>query len=481
MNLRISSVILCLCPLWLAAPSVWAEVSGAVTTFTSPGGVGERCVAIDPIPGGTYSDTDRAEERRLCAIDLWAPHVALCPKTWSTSPGTLIYDVSSGPFAGEPARFEREACAHGGRAIRSANAELARHKQTMNTVQSSATFSTASLLYYHLSRYFESTVNVPVAVYRSIDRELHRQRVSESGVSLTGGKSSLRMIHAGWTALRDGEVNPESYRPTDELFTPDRKALYGILIMTSGSRYGSEINGTRESGWGTGQNLDFQNTAPFLALRSERPLRGAMREGLEEARMNPTLDRDLGGQVSETQMVYWMRELSETVLLDFIFGQQDRVGNIDYKKTWNWVENGEAMSRPATSDDTPLASSAVLLKRTWLNDNDAGGRPAYTDFAEKTRMLENLRHFGADTYGKLMALDRDFAAGGPLYRYFRDSFGLSQAQLGLIVRHTAHAAAILRESCRGGKLRFDLDPERFMIEGDVTASDLSCEGPTTDS
>ena len=197
--------------------------------------------------------------------------------------------------------------------------------------------------------------------------------------------------------------------------------------------------------------------------------------------MNPTLDRDLGGQVSETQMVYWMRELSETVLLDFIFGQQDRVGNIDYKKTWNWVENGEAMSRPATSDDTPPASTAVLLKRTWLNDNDAGGRPAYTDFAEKTRMLENLRHFGADTYGKLMALDRDFAAGGPLYRYFRDSFGLSQAQLGLIVRHTAHAAAILRESCRGGKLRFDLDPERFMIEGDVTVSDLSCEGPTTDS
>ena len=464
---------------WVAAASpAWAQVKGATTTYSSPSGVEERCVAIAPVPGGAYSESDRAEERRLCGIDLWAPTIALCPKTWSTSPGTLVYDVSSGSFANDRARFEREACARGGRAIRDAAGEPARHKQTINTAQSSATFSTASLLYYHTSRYFDTTVRVPVSVYRSIDRDAHRERVSEPGVRLTAGKKSLAMIHAGWLALRDGERDPSTYSPTDELFTPDRTAMYGILIRTSGDRYGSEINGTRESGWGTGQNLDFQNTAAFLALRSEKPLEEAIREGLAEARLNPTLDRDLGHDVPDAQMVYWMKELTEIVLLDFLFEQQDRIGNIDYVREWTWAEGGRVRSRKASGAEPPaeLAGRApVLLKRTWINDNDAGGRAAYVDFAEKTHMLEKIRHMAPDTYRKLLALDRDFGRQGPLYVYYRDSFGLTSSQLGLLVRHAAHAAAILRESCRGGHLRFDLDPEQFLVEGASPAREVSCE------
>ncbi len=466
---------------WIALVSVArADVLGTTTTFKSPRGIMERCVAVASVPGGTYSAQDRAEEKRLCAIDVWAPSVALCPKTWSTSPGTLVYDVSSGAYANDSARFEREACARGGRALAAAAGELARHKQTINTVESSATFSTASLLYYHLSRYFDTTVNVPVAVYRTIDKDSHLARVTEPALRLTAGKSSLGMIHAGWLALRDGEANPASYTPTDELFTAERSSIHGILILTSGERYGSEINGTRESGWGVGQNLDFQNTAPFLALRSDKPLAAAIRAGLDEARMNPTLDRDLGPDVPDAQMVFWMKELTEVVLLDFIFSQQDRVGNIDYTRAWYWVEDGRVQSRAASGTALPADlrdKSPVLLKRTWLNDNDAGGRTSYVDFAEKTHMLEKIRHFGPDSYRKLLALDADFASAGPLYRHFRDSFGLTQGQLALMVRHTAHAAAILRESCRAGHLRFDLDPQRFLIDGSAAETRLSCDTP----
>ena len=455
-----------------------AQVQGTTTTYTSPNGVEERCVAVTPIPGGTYAEADRAEERRLCAIDLWAPTVALCPKTWSTSPGTLVYDISSGEFANDVAAFEREACARGGRAIQSAAAELAKHKQSVNTVESSATFSTSSLLYYHLSRYFDATVNVPVSVFRSIDRTAHLERVTKPGVRLTEGKRSLRMIHAGWTALRDGEVNPDSYSPTDELFTPDRSSLHGILILTSGERYGPEINGTRDSGWGSGQNLDFQNTAAFLALRGEKPLPQAIKEGLEEARLNPKLDKDMGATVSDAQMVVWMQELTEIVLLDFIFGQQDRIGNIDYRMAWTWAQDGRLQSRDADGSEPPSylrALAPVLLKRTWINDNDAGVRTTYTDFAEKTHMVEKIRHIDPDTYRKLLALDADFTANGPLYAYFRDTFGLTSRQLGLIVRHTAHAASILREACRGGELRFDLDAARFLSEGRSPAVEQACD------
>jgi hypothetical protein len=196
--------------------------------------------------------------------------------------------------------------------------------------------------------------------------------------------------------------------------------------------------------------------------------------------MNPTLDRDLGPDVSDVQMVFWMKELTEIVLLDFIFSQQDRVGNIDYNRVWYWVEDGRVRSRASTGTAVPAdlqSASPVLLKRTWINDNDAGGKATYSDFAEKTQMLEKIRHMGGETYRRLLALDRDFASAGPLYAYFRDSFGLTQRQLGMIVRHTAHAASILRESCRSGELRFDLDPERFLIDGNAKELELSCESP----
>lgn len=477
---RVLTILLAAAFVLAAAGPARAQVQGTTTTYQSPNAVEERCVAATPIPGGAYSDGDRAEEARLCSIDLWAPTVALCPKTWSTSPGTLVYDVSSGEYANDRARFEREACARGGRAIRSSAGELAKHKQSVNTVESSATFSASSLLYYHLSRYFETTVNVPVSVFRSIDREAHLEHVTEAGLRFTSGKKSLGMIHAGWQALRDGERNPGSYSPTDELFTPDRSSIYGILILTSGERYGSEINGTRESGWGSGQNRDFQNTAAYLALRSEKPLAAAIEEGLAEARLNPKLDHDLGPDVSDVQMVYWMQELTEIVLLDFIFSQQDRIGNIDYTLAWTWVEDGRVRSRDATGTEMPadLAdASPILLKRTWINDNDAGVRTTYTDFAEKTHMVEKLRHMSPDTYRKLIALDSDFSSAGPLYAYLRDTFGLTSSQLGAIVRHTAHAAATLRESCRAGDLRFDLDPEQFLVDGTTPETDLSCEAP----
>ncbi len=460
-------------------PGAWASdaVKGKVHEYRSPSGVAEHCVALAPIPGGHYSESDRNQEKAFCAVDLHASSVALCPKTWSTSAGTLVYDISSGAFAGDPARFEREVCNKGGSARKHAVRELAKYKMTINGPPTSGTFSTASLLYYHLARYFDTTVNVPVAVYRSMDKDAHLKRVTEAGLRLTSGKSSLKMIHAGWELLKSAERSPTSYRPTDELFTADRTQVYGIFILTSGKRYNSEINGTRESGWGAGQNRDFQRTAPFEALHSEKPLKDAIREGLSRARKSPKLNHDMGSNVSDEQMVFWMKELTEITLLDFIFAQQDRIGNIDYQRAWYWLDGGTVHSKAASGTTVPeelKVHDPVLLKRTWINDNDAGGRAAYVDFAEKTQMLEGIRHFGADTYKRLLALEKDFSTAGPLYTYFRDTFGLTERQLSLIVRHTAHATAILRENCRADKLRFDLDPEAFLEGSTVTDVEISC-------
>lgn len=453
------------------------SVTGVETTFTSPNGVAERCVRIAPMPGASYSDDDLAAEAAFCAIDLYAPEVALCPKTWSTSPGMILHDVSKGPYAGDRRAFETRACPEGKDAKDLGGGELAKFKPTMNAKGTSGTFSASPLLYYHLSRFLQADIGVPPAVWRSMDRQMHLTEVARPGLAISGHSHSSDMNRAGWQVLAEADEKPEAYKPTDDLYTADRSGLYGVMLRSKGNRYNSELNGTRASGWGEGQNLDFQATAPFLALRSEKPLAEAVAEGLAEALKDPQIKHDMGEDTDPRQVVFWMRDLTQIVLLDFILSQQDRVGNIDYVEHWYWVENGALKSRKAVShgDETePLPEGAVKIKRTHLNDNDAGARVEYANFAKSTGMLDDLHHFPAATWRQVMALEADLRAEGPLHAYLKGSFGLSDRQFAQLVKNTLLAAETLRSQCEAGAIQFDLDPEAFLVTGSVTPETVAC-------
>ncbi len=456
------------------------EVAGDRFTFVSPNGVTETCVALTGMPGGVYSAEDRAKEKSLCGIDIYDVRVAICPKLRSTSPGTFVYEITTGPYAGDQEGFEAKVCPRGEVVVREADGPPANFKVTMNAKGTSATFSTASLLYYHFARYLDASIQVPVSVYRSIDRKVHEQRVTRRGIELSAAKKSLRMNHAAWQELDAVEKNPEAYPETDELFTADRTRIYGVLHHVRGRRYGPEINGTRRSGWGEGQNRDFQETAPYRALRSDKPLNEAIAEGIAGAERDPALKKAMRGGVSDAQMVYWMQDLTEITLLDFIFSQQDRVGNIDYVPYWHWTEGGEVKRSKAVAESPPASIAGhrpLFIKRTWLNDNDAGGKRKYANFAKKTGMLEKIRHYNPETYRRLIALDKDFEAEGKRYAYVRDTFGLTDAQLEQTVANTHRAADILRASCRAGKLRFDLDPDGFLAAGKAKPRKIDCDQP----
>ena len=454
------------------------DVRGSVAEFVSPAGARERCIALAHMPEGLYTEADVAREAEFCAIDFHSDSHALCPKVFSTSPGTLVYSLSGGGFSGNRTAFEREAC--GGNVNRSsAGSEPISYKMSVNTRESSATFANSSLVYYHFARYFRATAHVPVAVFRSMDRREHSRRVSSRGVELSAGRPALKMNHAAWQALLAAEKDPAAYRPTEELFTPDG-LVYGVMLHPAGKRYSEEINGTRESGWGDGQNRDFQETAPFRALRSDKPLLAAIAEGRRIALQNPRLAKATGNDATPVQMVFWMSDLVDITLLDFIFSQQDRIGNIDYLADWVWVENTTLKSRPATAVTPPddiAARRPVRLKRTELGDNDAGVRLTYVNYARRTGMLEKLRHYRADAYRQLMRLDHDFRGRGPLHEYVRTTFGLSEREFAQVVANTSAAAAILRDSCRAGRLRFDIDPVEFLTRGDVTPRELDCDAP----
>jgi hypothetical protein len=179
-------------------------------------------------------------------------------------------------------------------------------------------------------------------------------------------------------------------------------------------------------------------------------------------------------------MVYRMQDLTEIVLLDYIFSQQDRIGNIDYVPYWHWAEGGN-VKRAQADGASPPSSIAdhkpLLIKRTWLNDNDAGGKRKYANFTRKTGMLAKIRHYNPETYRRLTALDKDFKAQGRLYAYLRDTFGLTGAQLRQAVNNTHEAADILRGTCQAGRLRFDLDPDGFFTTGKAEPRKVDCDNP----
>jgi hypothetical protein len=102
----------------------------------------------------------------------------------------------------------------------------------------------------------------------------------------------------------------------------------------------------RRSGSGEGQNRDFQETAPFLAMRSELPLAQAIAAGIHAAAANPTPLQAMRNGIGPEQMVFWIKDLSAITLLDFIFSQQGRIGNVDHLSYWYWVDDGQIRRMP---------------------------------------------------------------------------------------------------------------------------------------
>jgi len=459
-----------------------APVKGESTDFPVQDGLVEQCIRITPFPGAAYSKQDLEKEKFYCGLDV--NKLALCPKLWSTSPATILYEIDEAVYQGDYAQFESQHCDEGTHTRKAALSEPAVYKISVNGKSTSATFAPASWVYYHFSRYFQTSVRVPVAVYRSMDAESHNQRVVKPALKIVAGRHGLGMLTAGWKFVNEVETGQLTGTSANEVLTDDGRQIFGVFLTSKGDRYGPEVNGTRESGWGSGQNNDFQQTAPFLALRSELQIEEAAKSAIHEARRNPKMAKALPADTSIEQVVFWMQDVLEITLLDFILGQQDRIGNIDYNWHWYWIEDGTLQSRPALGKETPEDISGFKpsrLKQSAINDNDAGVRTSYADFAAKTHMLEGLRHYDPALYRRLGQLAADFMDEGPAFRWLTGDAGLSDKEARAISRRTIEAFDLLQSDCENGNLQLDLVPAEFLMSPgidmarDTASTGVSCE------
>lgn len=458
---------------------------GTTTTYNSPNGVQEACVDLPDIPGGEYSKKDHERAQKHCKVDLYNNEkFALCPKIWSTSAAVMVYKIDEVVPTMDAKAYEATYCrSKDGKPENTSTAY--KIKFTMNQKDTSGTFSQAWQVYYHVARYFGTAVDTPVAVYREIDPKVLLERVATQGLD----RAPKGKIKAAWDWLVKALKDPAGYNQKEDLFISDLSKVYGSAAKDLGEAYDTEINGARSAGWGVPENKQFQETAAFRALRTPGPLVDATEAGLKAAGSNKELSGDLIN-ITPFQMIFWMRELTEITLLDYIFGQQDRVGNIDFLWKWYWVENGEVKSMDEESEEgrkkmhtisVPAEIAAfnpVLIQRSHLGDSDAGVATRYTNFAKVTKMLENINHYSAKIYTKLIQLDIDLQNKGQVYEYLYTHFNLTDAEMKQIVTNTNEAAAIIKAQCQAGTLAFDLDePKSFLIDGEKKSVSLDCNNP----
>ena len=162
------------------------------------------------------------------------------------------------------------------------------------------------------------------------------------------------------------------------------------------------VNGT-DRVWRKGQSLDFQNTAPYLALRSAKPIAAAIADGIAGAGKDPMLKRDMGKDATPQQMAFWMTDIANIVLLDFIFSQQDRIGNIAAGMEADLVVIDLA-STPAIEQATRRADDLWRLLRDPVKGPEADGRSGFQRAWERGERIlfmpdqhlgRNTIHFGA--------------------------------------------------------------------------------------
>jgi hypothetical protein len=480
--------------LWLLVLTGTARANQFAGTVTKYGK--GQCIALNRFSkdsGAQYRPGDAEKEAQLCGVDFNNMGVGLCPKTWSTSPGTIVYDISQSKYNGHPEAFEAEYCPKQ-KALKGKVEgvdRLASYKPSINgqfNQRTSATFAQASPLYYHFSRYFNVTVDVPVAVIRTMDVQEHNHRVTARGLSIAHGG----MILNGWKVVNSAERNPSGYVPVNEFSYGDPKdgLFYGTMLKGPGARYGAEFNGDIVGKGYSEQYVFLQQTPAFLALANPKDFPDAADAGLSESKKNPTVAKALGPNVSKEQMMFWMKEASDIYLLDYIFSQQDRPGNIDYLWEWYYVDKQgnvksirvdseverNGMGSIQVPDEAKGSSKAFLIQKTQINDNDAGGR-RYANFTKKFSLLEKIRHLNPVMYRQLIHLANDFKAKGPLYNYLHATFYLSDGYTNLIVQNTIQAAQILQNNCKEGTVKFDLDPGAYLVTQKTHEASVDCANP----
>ncbi len=431
------------------APGARAD---STRTHLLPDGPTETCQLLVPFPfrppdaeAGArtwYRDEDTAAIDRLCAIDLHADEsnvataVGVCPKIHGTLPGLEIYDLTT---AGAGKRlFEATRCKipgrQGGSAGKSRRAvKLAKFKTAVFGSENESV-----LFYFHFSRLLGNLAHVQPATFRTVARSHYQRWTADAITRLTGRSQPAYSPLDGWEILQRllsprTRPRPRIVWARKRILADDERVQGAIMENPRGER---ERNALCLRGSGRlGQPKMFREFAFFRLVASRRPVPGDV----------------------NLQTLACARDFTDMVILDHVFNQIDRMGNVHQKTYHHYLDDRGHLAWKGKP-----APGAVPLVRLVLKDNDDGLKWKVRGAIVASRLLDDIRHLDPTVYRRmqwLASVMSDPATAPQVKAWFRDSVHVTDASYDRVRERFLEVAAHFRKLHDAGILQLDLDLE----------------------
>jgi len=455
-----------------------ATMASANETITYP--KGDFCVISAEIPfdGAKYKKSDHKTEKKLCNYymdsesDGQAPidqtDVALCPKLFSSSPAVEVFKIPEGT---SKSRLQNRKCNW------SVGDKTRGFKKRAKYKYDIAGQSISSMMgYYHISRALKITA-VPVSLYRTLNKKTHIE-VAVRGDEKNDRKDSSLARY--WKHIRyafSGDIDKR-------FVTSDGQYSFGALSENP-----------------TGEQKYYEDFWPgaaqkkgITAFKSKNTYR---RLGLKKP-VSDFIGTDLTDQ--NLQQIQALKDASNMMILDSIFGQGDRFGNIHayhmfmvpqedgslkkftLKDVQDMIEeSGTAAEQAeyAAAKDMANDWKKQIMKRNkrivrvarrflerigmnhayaqqmYLKDNDAGLVNAVNPFKER-RMIEGVYHVSESTYTQLVKL-YDAVKSGELTPFLTENLKMNSKERSRFLEGLTYVAENLMAKDRRGELYLDLN------------------------
>lgn len=418
----------------------------------------EKCWSSKPILKAAEESKKLADEKELCEMDFYADKYSICPKLNSTFPGVLVIKR---PTNMSDSDFKAQHCANLDAAKDAKLAKVvAKFKQT-----TSCSHASSPVAYYRIAE-FLGGIKVPVAVFRTMDKEKHLD-ITRTANSMIAKNKDLKddLIASTWSRFLTLHASPNQY--------PD-VFQNGMVHGALSENINGEFKFTVVSGVGDYETRydRFLKQKPFLAVASGQSV-AELAGGSDLKKM--------------AQVVTVMKDVSNMIVLDYMLNQKDRIGNIHFKFRLLKNEGGKIIE---TKSETELEKKTgkeiipadelqriqageVLVREMIMKDNDCG--VSKENEMMKHGALERIRHMNAKQFRQVQKL-AEYVQTAEGQAYFQNelripnSIFIGDQKVSGIKNNIVKAAKILKANCESGTLKLDLHLEKLLADANYSES-----------
>src|SRR6059036_1995146 len=379
-----------------------------------------------------FTKHDKNEIDHLDSLDFFAASgpqsVGVVPKLHNTSAGIEIYELPP-PLSKE--KFEKTEGPYRAGVTKKYSNKRSGKKVAKFKV---GTMAESGLACFHMSRLLGHLVEVPPATYRTMDIQ-EFQKVGDQART-TGHPSCTE----AWANLRANAKSGSS-----KVVLGGGKLVFGSMAENPrGENSSPEDYWTRDA---------IRGHSFYKVLSSKSPVANIL--NLNDAKC--------------LQDLALAQDMTRGVILDSIFRQVDRLGNISIAELQHYVTNKGKVKwdhKVSDKDKTEAVSPILPLKRIMYKDNDDGMNWGMNSISV-TPILDETHHIDQTIYNRLQWLaglmqDSEPGSAAKIKDYFVNAVHTSDGNYDKLRDSLIKQAGSLKNRVEAKDIQLDLDFEGAM-------------------